>query len=37
MTQSSCASPIPLATLLEYWLGELDEAREGQLDEHMLG
>jgi hypothetical protein len=24
MTQSSCASPIPLATLLEYWLGELD-------------
>ena len=37
MTQSSCASPIPVANLLEYWLGELDEAREGQLDEHLLG
>jgi hypothetical protein len=37
MTQPSCASPIPLATLLEYWLGELDEAQEGRLDEHLLG
>jgi hypothetical protein len=37
MTQPSCASPIPLATLLEYWLGELDEARETALDEHLLG
>jgi hypothetical protein len=33
----ACASPIPLGTLVEYWLGELDEAREGQLDEHLLG
>lgn len=37
MTRPVCVSPIPLATLLEYWLGELDEAREGQLDEHLLG
>jgi len=37
MTRPSCASPIPLATLLEYWLGELDEAQEGRLDEHLLG
>jgi hypothetical protein len=37
MTRPSCASPIPLATLVEYWLGELDEAREGELDEHLLG
>jgi hypothetical protein len=37
MTQPSCASPIPLATLLEYWLGEVDEAREAALDEHLLG
>jgi hypothetical protein len=37
MTRPSCASPIPPATLLEYWLGELDEAREGALDEHLLG
>jgi len=32
-----CASPIPLATLAEYWLGELDAAREAELDEHLLG
>lgn len=37
MTRPTCASPIPPATLLEYWLGELDEAREGALDEHLLG
>jgi hypothetical protein len=37
MNLPACASPIPVATLLEYWLGELDEAREGQLDEHLLG
>ena len=32
-----CADPIPLPTLLEYWLGELDEARELAIDEHLLG
>lgn len=32
-----CASPIPLATLAEYWLDELDTAREAELDEHLLG
>jgi len=37
MTLSSCASPLPVATLLEYWLGELDEARERELDQHLLG
>jgi hypothetical protein len=37
VTQPRCAGPIPLGTLLEYWLGELDEAREGRLDEHLLG
>jgi hypothetical protein len=37
MTHPSCASPIPLATLLEYWVGELDEAREAALEEHLLG
>lgn len=37
MTRPGCTSPIPLPTLLEYWLGELDEAREAQLDEHLLG
>jgi len=37
MSAPSCASPIPVATLLEYWLGELDAARESALDEHLLG
>ena len=37
MTQSVCTRPIPLATLLEYWLGELDEAQELRLGEHLLG
>jgi hypothetical protein len=37
MTQPTCASPIPPATLLEYWLGELDDAQESRLDEHLLG
>ena len=37
MTRASCASPIPLATLLEFWLGEFDETREAQLDQHLLG
>ena len=37
MTRPRCASPIPLATLLAYWLGELDEAREAALDKHLLG
>ena len=32
-----CQSPVPLATLVEYWLGELDSAREAELDEHLLG
>ena len=37
MTHRDCASPIPLATLSEYWLGELDEAREAPEEEHLLG
>lgn len=37
MSHRACASPIPLAALAEYWLGELDEAREAPLEEHMLG
>ena len=32
-----CDSPVALATLVEYWLGELDTAREAELDEHLLG
>lgn len=37
MTHPDCASPIPLATLAEYWLGELDAAREAAAEEHLLG
>jgi hypothetical protein len=37
MIPPTCASPIPLATLFEYWLGELDLSREGQFDLHLLG
>jgi hypothetical protein len=32
-----CAAPVPRDTLLAYWLGELDESAEVQLDEHLLG
>jgi hypothetical protein len=34
---SELRQPDPVATLVEYWLGELDEAREGQLDCNLLG
>lgn len=29
--------PIESARLIEYWLGELDEAAAAQIDEHLLG
>jgi hypothetical protein len=32
-----CLSPVPLAALVEYWLGELDSARETDIDEHLFG
>jgi len=32
-----CQAPISLATLAEYWLGELDAAHEAELDAHLLG
>jgi len=37
MTRPDCAAAIPRATLLEYWLGELDETGEARIDEHLLG
>ena len=37
MKPDLCADPVPLATLLAYWLNELDEAQEGMVDEHLLG
>ena len=37
MNHPHCVAPIPVSTLLEYWLGELDETREAEVDEHLLG
>ena len=33
----SCAHPIPWATLVDYWAGELDEAETAALEEHLFG
>lgn len=35
--QAACVGAIEERTLVEYWLGELDEAAETVLDEHVLG
>ena len=37
MNTASCAAPTPVTTLIAYWLGELDAAREAELEEHFLG
>jgi hypothetical protein len=37
MSLPACSAPIALATLVEYWLGELDEAGEARVEEHFLG
>lgn len=34
---ANCAFPTAPATLRAYWLGEVDEALEASLDEHLLG
>ncbi|MDM0110781.1 zf-HC2 domain-containing protein [Variovorax sp. J22R133] len=33
----ACRQPIAFDTLVEHWLGELDDARTQQVDEHLLG
>jgi Putative zinc-finger len=37
MSRPTCSAPIALATLVEYWLGELDEPGEARVEEHFLG
>jgi hypothetical protein len=37
MTASNCDAPIEFSVLVRYWLGELDEAAEARIDEHLLG
>jgi Putative zinc-finger len=32
-----CTHPVPLATLLAYWLEELDEVQEDAVEAHLLG
>jgi hypothetical protein len=32
-----CAAPLDLATLLDYWLGDLPRAAEEAIDEHVIG
>ena len=34
--KEACAEAIDEATLVEHWLGELDDAAEAGLDEHVL-
>lgn len=36
MTAGLCASPLDLATLLDYWLAELPSSREPDVEEHLL-
>jgi hypothetical protein len=37
MSVAACTAPVPAATLVGYWLGELEGAREAELEEHLLG
>lgn len=37
MTRATCSTPIEHPALVEYWLGELDEAAEARIDLHLLG
>jgi hypothetical protein len=37
MNAPVCLQPIELDTLVEYWLGELDEEGTRRVDEHLLG
>ena len=37
MTRPRCAAPIELAVLAAYWVGELPEAEEAAVEEHLLG
>ena len=37
MSRTACGAPLGLAKLTEYWLGELDEADEAVVEQHLLG
>ena len=37
MTSPTCVAPLGDEALVAYWLGELDDASEARIDEHVLG
>jgi hypothetical protein len=37
MNDHVCTAVVPVVTLTEYWLGELDSARESAVEEHLFG
>lgn len=37
MNARHCTAPTPMATLIAYWLQELEGAEESQLEEHLFG
>jgi len=36
MSDPGCATPMPLADLLSYWLGEMDQVSEAELEQHFF-
>lgn len=36
MSRPTCAAPIPFAALVDYWLGDLDAAREEDVERHLF-
>jgi hypothetical protein len=37
MSSAACTAPTPVQTLIAYWLGELEGAREAELEDHVFG
>jgi hypothetical protein len=37
VSDATCTAPPPVTALLAYWLGELEGAREAELEEHLFG
>lgn len=37
MNRTPCTAPVPFAALLDYWLGDLDAAREEAIERHLFG
>lgn len=37
MSETTCAAPVPFAALIDYWLGDLDAAREQDVERHLFG